>query len=280
MSIKIPLYFMILVVATVLVLFTVSAFIPGLEMIETPTARLLGNIIALGAMIQSAIFSLLLIRQSEVNRKNSEVTNARSETFRNFQFIAANRATIEFVDHMSLNRASIRYVNRLKKDLDFRFFLLHNGSVLDDVKENFQNYSFLTVKIPFKIVVGDEIGAVKFINLMLDREDETHKFVPCSEDYQGLIIWNETKKRQELSVNLILPKGSGFYNEETVTPFSRIKIFMSMHSTLGVVVKGWTDLYFTNPQRRDSDGANKYLISSSRFRISGLPELENVDIFS
>ena len=274
MKIKIPLYFLIATIFVVLVLFIVSTFFPNLEMIQTPTARLLANVIALGAMIQSAIFSLLLIRQAEANKKNSDDVTARSEEFRNFQFIVSNRATVEFYAHMSISRESPRYVQRLKDHLDFKFYMRHNGVDFDDVLTNFDKYSFLTVKLPFKMVVGDEIGTIKFVNFLLDKEDQTHTFVPCCDDFQGLILWNETKQRRELSVNLILPKGSGFYNENTVTPFTKIKIFLSMHSTLGVVVKGWTELYFTNPQKRDNDGSNKYTISSSQFKISGLPELE------
>ncbi|MCL2851102.1 MAG: hypothetical protein FWE01_01940 [Firmicutes bacterium] len=275
-SIKLPLFFLITVVITVVTIFIVSALLPSLDLIATPTARLLANILSLGVMIQSAIFSMLLIRQAEVNRKNSDNLNAKAESFRNFQFIVSNRTTVEFHAHMSISRASQRYVALLKENLDFKFYMRHNGVDFEHVKANLDEYSFLTVRIPLKLVVGDELGAVKFMNFSLDREGETHTFIPCCEDYQGLILWNEEKQRREVSVNLILPKGSGFYNEKTVTPFSKIKIFLSMHSTLGVVVRGWTELYFTNPLKRERDGSNKYHISSSQFKISGLPELEGV----
>ncbi|MCL2846654.1 MAG: hypothetical protein FWE38_03100 [Firmicutes bacterium] len=274
MNIRIPLFFVIAVVVVTVALFVVSAFLPDVEMIQTPTARLIANVLALGVMIQSAIFSLLLIRQSEVNRKNSDDINARAEAFRNFQFVASNRTIIEFHDYMLMFRTSERYTERLKQRMDFKFFMRHNGINMDDVRADISAYSILTVKFPMKVIVGDVIGAVKFINFRLDKEDGIHNFVPCCDDFQGLILWNEEKQRQEITVNLILPKGSGFYNEQTITPFHKIRIFLSMHSLMGVVVKGWTELYFTNPQKRERDGANKYMISSSQFKISGLPELE------
>ena len=273
MNTKIPLYFLIGVIFVVAVLFIVSTFMPDVDMIQTPTARLLGNVLSMGVMIQSAIFSLLLIRQSEVNKRSSDDRNDRSEAFRNFQFIAENRAKVEFHEFMLMYRTNPRYVDRLKSRLDFKFFMRHNGIEMEDIVKNLDNYSFLTIIMPIKVVDGD-LGEIKFINFRLEKENEIHFFVPCSDDYQGLILWNEEKKRYEVTVNLILNKGSGFYNENTITTFTKIKLFHSVHSMLGVVVRGWTELYFTNPQKRERDGANRYMISSSQFKISGIPELE------
>jgi len=278
MNTKIPLFFLIAVVTIVLIIFAVSQFIvPDVDLIQTPTARLLANILALGVMIQSAIFSLLLIRQAELNRKNNDEINARAESFRNLQFVASNYAIVEFFDNMLMYRTSDRYVNRLKERMDFRFYMRYNGVDFEDVKQNPDKYSFLTVKIPLRLVVGDAIGKVRFLNFRLDRDQEVHNFVPCCDDFRGLILWNETKERQELSINLIVPKDSDFYNEDTVTPFSKIKVYLSMHSLLGVAVKGLTELYFTNPQKRERDGANKYIIHSSQFKVDGLPELDGFD---
>jgi len=276
MNTKIPLFFLIGVVIVVFTLFIVSQFvIPGVDLIQTPTARLLANVLALGVMIQSAIFSLLLIRQAEINKKNNDEINARAESFRNLQFVASNHVIIEFFDNMLMYRTSDRYVTRLKERMDFRFYMRYNGVDFEDVKENTEKYSFLTVKIPLRLVVGDSIGKIRFLNFRLDRGEEVHNFVPCCENFQGLILWNESKKRQELSINLIVPKDNDFYSEDTVTPFSKIKVFLSMHSMLGVVVKGRTELYFTNPQKRERDGANKYIIHSSQFKVDGLPELDS-----
>ena len=258
----------------VVTLFIVSSLLPDVELIQTNTSRFLANILAMGVMIQSAIFSLLLIKQSEANRKNSDEVTARSETFRNFQFIASNYTTVDFFDSMTLYRESEKYIARLKERMDFKFYMRQDGIAFDDIKANLDDYVFLTVKLPLKIVVGDAIARVRFYNFRLDREEAVHSFVPCCDGFQGLILWNEKKQRQELSLNLIARKDSDFFCETTVTPFTKIKVFLSMHSVLGVVVKGWTELYFTNPQKRERDGANKYIINSTQFAIAGVPELE------
>jgi len=274
MNIKIPLYFLIAVCSVVISVFIYSAIVPGTELIQTNTSRFLANILSMGVMIQSAIFSLLLIKQSESNRKNSDEVNARSEAFRNFQFIASNYTTVDFFDSMTLYRESQKYIDRLKERMDFKFYMRQDGISFDDIKKNLDEYVFLTVKLPLKIVVGDAVARIRFYNFRLDRDDVVHSFVPCCDGFQGLILWNEKKQRQELSLNLIAQKDSDFFCEDTVTPFTKIKVFLSMHSVLGVVVKGWTELYFTNPQKRERDGANKYIINSTQFNITSLPELE------
>jgi hypothetical protein len=273
-TIKIPLYFLIGVVTIVVTMFVISTAFPHIELIQTPTARFLANIIAIGAMVQSGIFSLLLIRQSDINRKNSDDTQERAEAFRNLQFVASNHTIIEFFDAMTMASKSARNMQRMKERMDFKFCLREEGIGFQDICGDIDGYSYVTINIPIKVVVGNAVSAVKFINFRLSREDSNHHFVPCCPDSQGLILWNEAKKRQELTFNLIVPKNNDFYNEDTVTPFTKIKVFLSMHSMLGVVVKGWTELYFTNPQKRERDGANKYQINSSQFRIEGLPELE------
>jgi len=46
-----------------------------------------------------------------------------------------------------------------------------------------------------------------------------------------------------------------------------------MISLLGVVVDGSIELYFTNPEKIDKTGANKYRINSSQFELIGAPKL-------
>ena len=249
-------------------MFTVSQLMAG-EIIQTPTFQILSNLLTLGLVFQSAIFSFVLYRQAKS-------TDARAEAFRNLQFIASNHTIIEFFDNMLIFRESERYVKRLKETMDFKFYMRENGIDFEDVKANIDKYHFLTVKIPLRVIVGNAISSVQFKNFRLDRTDKTHSFVPCSDNFYGLILYNDDEKRQEVSVNLIVNKDSEFYIHEIINPFTKIKIFLTMHSFLGVEVSGWTELYFTNPQKLDKDGANRYKITSSQFQISGLPKLKDV----
>jgi len=254
-------------------LFTVSQLMSG-DIIRTPTFQIVGNFLSLGLVLSSAWFSFLLIKQGETNRRNNDETNTRAESFRNLSFIASNHTIVDFYESITISYESERYIKRLKESHDFKFYMLEKGINLDDVKTNFEDYIFLTIKIPIRVVVGTAIGSIQFKNIRMDRSDKVHHFVPCTKDFHALILYNEDAKRQEVSVNIIANKDKDFYTQDIVNPFTKIKLFLTMHSFLGVAVSGWTELYFTNPQNLETDGANKYKINSSQFQIVGLPVLK------
>ena len=243
------------------------------NIIQPPTFQVISNFLSLGMALTSALFSFLLIRQGDITRKNNDDVNARSEAFRTLQFIAANHTIVDFVDNMLLFRISERYTKRLRDTGDFKFYMRENGIAVAEVRENYDNYLFLTLKLPIRIVVGTAVRAIQFTNILMVRENTVHSFVPCSKSFHALILYNEDEKRQEASVNLIVDKDSEFYNEDITNPFTKIKVHVKMHSFLGVAVAGWMELYFTNPQKLERDGANKYKINSSQFQITGLPTL-------
>jgi len=259
---------------TAVAIFIVSQFV-AVNFIEPPTFQVIGNLLALGVMLQSAAFNFLIIKQSNAHRKNSDDSNERAEAFRNLQFIASNHTIIDFVDNLLIFQTSSRYIKRLRENLDFKFYLRERNTSLDDIKTNFKNYQFLTVKIPIKVVVGSAVSMIQILNFSLKKEDSTHNFMPCSGDFKALLLYNETDERQEISVNLIVPKDSELYSDKSVDVFTKIRLHIKMHSFLGVAVTGWTELYFSNPQKLEKDGASKYKIHSSQFQIVGLPELEN-----
>ena len=265
--------FILLAFTTIVIGLFIGAQLMTGNIIETPTFQILSNFLSFALVASSAIFSWVIYRQSVENTKNNEDINARSESFRNLQFIASNHTITEFFDNMQIFYESDRYIKRLKETQDFKFYMYENGINMDDVKENFDDYFFLTVKIPIRTVVGNAVSSIQFKNFHLERSDKVHNFIPCTPESRGLIIFNDEEQRQEFSINLIATKHNEFYNTDIVNPFTKIKIYMTMHSFLGVAVSGWTELYFTNPQKLEKGGINKYKISSSQFQISGLPTL-------
>jgi len=260
-------------VPAAIILFIVSQTTSG-NIIKAPTFQIISNTLALGGFLSSALFSFLLVKQGEDNRKHNDMVNARSEAARDLGFIAANHTIIDFYDSFTVSYMSTRYLARLKKSQDFTFFMRDNGIDLDNVKENMDEYIFVTVKIPIRVVVGTAVSSIQFKNIKMNRQDKVHNFIPCARNFSALILYNDDKKCQEVSVNLITTKDSEFAQQDVVNPFTKIKFFLTMHSFLGVAVTGWTELYFSNPQNLEKDGANKYKINSTQFQIVGLPTLK------
>ena len=78
-------------------------------------------------------------------------------------------------------------------------------------------------------------------------------------------------------INLVFNKKSNFFKEDTLNPFSKIKISISVVSILGVTIKGISELYFTNPTQIEGVGLHTYKINSSNFRLTKQPFIEHLD---
>ena len=285
------------VLLLVVTAFIVSQFgFPGFVPWDA-TFPLMSIIIAFAAFVIQSIFSFSILnynadlrRMNEEIRKGSEDVNKRAEAFRNLQYISSNYTIIDFIDYMLMYAEPKRYKDKLKSAKDFTFYLKEDNVDICDVLENFDDYSFITIKLPFSIIEGKTVGKILFSRFKFVTESREHRFVPCgrftsdfheaerrsaSRPAQALILYNETDRRSEAVVNLIMKKSGDFYKPGTVNPFLKIKISLTMHSLLGVSVTGWVELYFTNPLKIEESGANKYKINSSQFEVSGLPVLLN-----
>lgn len=250
------------------------------DIIKPPTFQILSNVLALATFFTSSFFSFALIKHGDMvhnqNQKNNDAINARSEAFRTLQFVASNFSAIDFVDHMLIYEAYPRYVEELKKTKNFQFYMREEDVSMDEIIADFSNFTFLSVRIPIVPISGDKsVTSIKFSNFLFHDEDRMYNFVPCGDARNALILYNKNDQRQEVRVNLIVRKASGFWIADTVNPFLKITFNHTMFSLLGVAVTGWTELYFVNPHKIEKDGANKYLINSSQFEISGLPKLSS-----
>ena len=276
--------FLVIIWGTVFLVLIV-AFIVGQvsgEFAKGSTFPLISAITSFAAFIVQSLFSFSVLKHNAMVRdmsdevkKSTDDINARAESFRTLQFIADNYSVVEFADYMLLYEESERYTAILKKTKDFTVYLREDNVDEKDIFEHFDDYQFLTVKIPFTAIEGKTIGKIKFSRFKFVKDCGDHRFVSCGGPADSLILYNETDKRSEVVVNLIVNKTSGFYAADKVIPFLKIKISLTMQSLLGVAVKGWIELYFTNPRKLEESGANKYKILSSHFEISGLPTLVN-----
>lgn len=259
------------------VLYAVS--FASIPIIKAETFWLLNIALAFATFVVTSFFSYVLIKHTDIineqNRKNNDSVNARSESFRTLQFVASNYAAVDFVDYMLIYEVYGRYINELKKTLNFQFYMREEGVSLDDIANNFHDFVFVAVRIPIQPLSSEnKISSIKFSDFHFHKEDTQHYFVPCSEHARNaLILFNKEEKRQEVAINLVVRKSSEFWLHDAVNPFLKITFNHTMFSLLGVSVSGWTELYFVNPQKVEKSGANKYTINSSQFEISGLPKL-------
>lgn len=268
----------------VLVVFIISQLAGGGngKIIEASTFQILSVILSFATFVITTFFSFLILGHNKevremniTNKKENDDANARAEQFRELSYASTNYSVIEFVDHMAMYEEYKRYKDRLLNTHDFSFYLREESISHGDILENFENYVFLTIKIPFRIMEGKRVTTVRIEHFLFTKNDNDYTFIPCSEDNRSMMLQDESQNRSEISVNLIIKKESEFYVPGKVSEFSKMRINLSMFSLLGVVVSGWMELYFTNPQKREKDGASIYTINSSRFRIAGLPGVIN-----
>ena len=250
--------------------------------IQPSTYYIITIVVSFSTFVMTTFFSFVIFNHnktmreiSEDNKKRSEEAETRGEEFRKLQFISSNYSVIDFVDNMLLYEEYKQYVDQLRETKDFFCHLYENDIEMKDVIENFDNYDFLSVKIPFKVAEGKSTASIRISRFKFSKEGKDHRFVPCTHGSNTLILQDEEGKNQVLAVNLITRKDSDFYKSTEVVPFKKIKLNLTMCSLLGVAVTGWTELYFTNPRKLEKNGANQYKINSSQFKISGLPVLLN-----
>jgi len=241
---------------------------------------LLAAVTAFAAYVIQSVFSFSVVRNNELmrqeaqdNRKHNAELNARSEAFRTLQFIAAHYSVVDFIDYALLYEEYKQYTDKLREHKDFTFYLKEEGISEWDIAENFDNYKFATLKIPLEVIEGKKIGKLIFSQFIFTKENAQHRFIACDKGNESIVMYNEIDHRNEVVVNLIMRKDSEFFHTTEVTKFSKIKMFVTMQSFLGVEVRGMNELYFTNPKQLEENGANKYKIISSHFEVNGLPSL-------
>jgi len=233
--------------------------------------------VTFASFTSTSFFSYLIYDHNKVIRLNNYDANRRAELFREMQFSSSNYSIVDFVDGITIDRESDRYVTRYVRNGSLRFHLIEDSVNADDVFKNPDSYCYLTLKIPYKVVDSKPVANIIFNKVTFERDDKKYRFVmPGTEsDSFAFLLYNECYKCNNAIINLVVKKDSDFFSFDKVNAFSKIKIILKVNSILGVEVKGVTELYFTNPERKDEDGGNTYKINSSIFILGDMPRLSD-----
>ncbi|AUD65107.1 hypothetical protein BK011_05215 [Tenericutes bacterium MZ-XQ] len=237
--------------------------------------RIAAIFIAFATFLSSMLFSLLILMHNKTTVKINDDTNKRAELFRELQFASSNYSIIDFIDRMLIYPESERYIEKFITQKSTMFHMLEKGLDKQDVLEFPENYQFLTIRIPFRVIEGKIVSTITFDKLRFERDGVDYEFYPpdYESESRAFLLYNERTKRNNTIINLIMSKDSKFYHFNEVNQFTKIKIYVNIMSLLGVKVKGNSELYFTNPEQIEGDNSNTYAIHSSNFLITEQPKI-------
>lgn len=231
--------------------------------------------VAFAAFVSSTAFSFLIYMHNKTANKANDDANHRAELFREQQFASTNYSIIEFMDRMLIYKEMQKYIDKYVVEKDLDFHMLDSRISQNDVLNNPDNYTFISVKIPFRVVEGKMVSSIFFDKLRFKRNNENYEFIPSKASVNNpvYILYNEQTKRNNAIINLIVLKDCNFFIPSQINDFSKIAINLEVTSLLGVRVKGINELYFTNPEQIEGDGTNTYRINSSNFTLSEMPRV-------
>ncbi|MDD4469348.1 MAG: hypothetical protein PHR29_05360 [Acholeplasmataceae bacterium] len=236
--------------------------------------RVVALFLSFVSFLSSILFSLLILLHNKTTVKINDDTNKRAELFRELSFASSNYSIIDFIDRMLLYNESERYIERFIEKKSSTFHVFEDGIDVKDVFNNPNQYSFISMKIPFRVVEGKMVSMITFDKLRFERDERDYIFYSENkEEARAFILYNERTKRNNMIINLVMPKESKFYNSAEINRYSKIKIYINIYSLLGVKIKGNSELYFTNPKQIEGDNTNTYAINSSNFLITEGPKI-------
>lgn len=238
--------------------------------------RIATLIVAFAAFLSSTAFSFLVYMHNRTVSQINEDTNRRAELFRNLQFTSSNYSIIEFMDRMLIYVESDRYIDKFIKKQDPSFHMFDSSIDENDVFTHPQDYDYVSLKIPFKVIEGKLVSKITIEKLKFERNDFNFELIASKHQLKTrvYILYNDQTKRNNIIVNLVTKKNSGFFIPSQINVFSKIKITLNITSLLGVTSKGTSELYFVNPEQIEGDGTNTYRINSSNFVLKGMPFID------
>ena len=240
--------------------------------------RIATLIVAFASFCSSTLFSLLILVHNKTVVKINDDTNRRAELFRELQFASSNYSIIEFMDRMLIYDESPRYVEKFVKKKLLDFHMLESSIKEEDVYENPDDFTYLSIKIPFRVIEGKMISNITFTKLKFERDNQNFIFLspPSLIETTTYLLYNEHTKRNNIIVNIIVPKECVFFDKKKLNIFSKIKMNITITSLLGVAVNGVSELFFTNPEQIEGDGTSTYRINSSNFLLYNTPTIKNL----
>lgn len=279
---KIKINIMLIIMAITVLIVSILFLIFGRQLSKSFHVigiRIATLFVAFATFCSTTMFSYLIYDHNKVIRSNNDDANKRAALFRDMQFSSDNYSMVNFVDGMTILRESMRYIDKYIYNHSLRFHMLANDIDETHLMENPKEYTYLTLRIPYRTQDGKPIANIIFQKLKFERNDKQYRFVtPKSEDTSyAFLLYNESLQRNLAIINLIIKNDSDFFSFDQVNDFSKIKVTLTVTSILGVEVKGITELYFTNPELRERDGSNTYKINSSMFRLTDMPQISDLN---
>lgn len=234
--------------------------------------------VAYASFISSMTFSFLVYYHNRTVSRLNDDTNKRAELFRELQFASSNYSIIEFMDRMLIYNESERYVERLINTGNTSFHMFEENINFDDVRIHPENYRFISVRIPFRVVEGKTVSHISFDRLTFERDMTKFRFLTPENQKESrvFILYNELTKRNNVIINLVFSKDSPFMQDNQNYYFTKIKVIINISSILGVRVKGISELYFTHPEQIEFEGSKTYKINSSNFTLIEMPKIEEL----
>ncbi len=233
--------------------------------------------VALLSLISTSAFSLLIFSHNRTVRLSNEDANKRAELFRNMQYSSANYSIAEFKNKLSIYKESTRYIGKYIEKGSFEYHMIEEGIPEKEILENPGAFNYLTLRIPYEVAEGKLLGRLIFNRIRFKRDDKEYFFItPKSAKHtNGFLLFNEESHNKDVIINLIVRCDSDFFKFGTINYFSKIKINLTAVSVLGIAIEGISELHFTNPEHKETDGSNIYKINSSSFFLTNQPHIYN-----
>lgn len=268
--------YVLLIVGLIVFIVSILALIFGDELdarYNVIGIRIATLIVAFASFISSTTFSFLVYSHNRTVSEINDDTNRRAELFRELQFASSNYSIIEFMDRMLIYSESDRYIEKFIKKGITSFHMLESTIDEKDIFVNPDNYNFISVKIPFKVIEGKMVSQISFDKLTFERDFKKYAFVTPKVEKASrvFILYNELTQRNNVIINLVFSKDSDFIRNDFLNHFTKIKIKVNITSLLGVRVKGISELYFTSPEQVEGNESNTYRITSSNFTLTEMP---------
>lgn len=267
--------FMVLISSTVFLL-SFIALIFGDKLDQTFNVigiRIATLIVAFASFVSTSTFSYLVYNHDKTASRINDDANRRAESFRIMQFTSDNYSIVEFKDSMKIYQESDRYTSKYLKKGDCRYHMVLKGIDINHVIENQKNYVFLTLKIPFVLIEGKMISRLIFDKIRFDRGKENYYFMAINADNLAFVLYDETTKKSNAIINLIIKDDSDFFDASKINEFSKIKLHIRITSLLNVELGGIMELYFSNPTELSLGNISDYIINSSNFELVDSPKV-------
>lgn len=264
-----------IVAMSVFSLAIVLMLVGSIYQIDLAGIRLATLFVSFAAFLSTSLFSLLIYHHNTIVKNTNDDANKRAELFREYQFASNNYSIIDFVKNVTIYKESSRYIKRFICKNDLSYHMIEDNLIENEICSQHDKYNYLTIKLPYNVVEGKMVSSISIDYLTFIREDTEYNFTtPYGEhSSHSFLLYNEVNKHNEAIINVITHKDSDFFSSKKINNFSKIILSLRVTSLLGVEVTGTMELYFTNPEKKESDGSNVYNINSSNFIITSLPKI-------